>query len=184
MIGLYGILIHFENFSVSSPFSHVSAQDSLTSSFFSCSFFLFSSSLQMTDNNKKATAAEQSSTWQQWMVDASSAAGSTAAVISEESMKCLKYCIHWLQYAIQHIQQQMNLIRSYLVSLATTSNNNTASLDTIKKEMVSTIRKVVDVITCYASNALPYQAKTAIRGTILTLPSRWVKPDIYILIVI
>lgn len=28
---------------------------------------------------------------------AGSAAGTTAAVVSEESMKCLRYCLHWLQ---------------------------------------------------------------------------------------
>jgi hypothetical protein len=28
---------------------------------------------------------------------ASSAAGTTAAVVSEESMKCLRYCLTWLQ---------------------------------------------------------------------------------------
>jgi hypothetical protein len=128
----------------------------------------------MIESNKSAIkSTETHSTWQQWMVDAGSAAGSTAAVISEESMKCLKYCIHWLQYAIQHIQQQMNLIRNYLVSLATTNESQPSILDSIKKEMVSTIRKVIDVITCYASTALPYQAKKTIRGTILTLPTRW-----------
>lgn len=113
--------------------------------------------------------------WQQWVVDAGSTAGSTAAVISDESMKCLKYCIHWLQYAIQHIQQQMNLVRNYLVSLTNSTTNDTAiSLDSIKNEMISTLRKAIDVITCYAGNALPYQAKAKIRKSILTLPNRWV----------
>jgi hypothetical protein len=37
------------------------------------------------------------SKWQQLVVHASSAAGTTAAVVSEESMKCLRYCLHWLQ---------------------------------------------------------------------------------------
>ena len=37
------------------------------------------------------------SRWQQLMVHAGSAAGTTAAVISEESMKCLRYCLSWLQ---------------------------------------------------------------------------------------
>lgn len=115
------------------------------------------------------------STWQQWVVDAGSTAGSTAAVISEESMKCLKYCIHWLQYAIQHINLQMKLIRDYLVKVASNPNDNdTTILDTIKNEMITTLKKVIDVITCYAGNALPYQAKATIRKSILTLPNRWV----------
>lgn len=41
------------------------------------------------------------SRWQQLMVHAGSAAGTTAAVISEESMKCLRYCLSWLQVRTQ-----------------------------------------------------------------------------------
>jgi hypothetical protein len=117
-----------------------------------------------------------SSTWQQLVVGAGSAAGSTAAVVSEESMKCLRYCVSWLQYAIRHLGQQMGLLRNFLVSLATTPNEQQPPmvLASIKKDMVSTLRKVIDIITCYASNALPYQAKATIRGTILNLPSRLV----------
>jgi hypothetical protein len=37
------------------------------------------------------------SKWHQIVMHASSAAGTTAAVISEESMKCLRYCLSWLQ---------------------------------------------------------------------------------------
>ena len=115
------------------------------------------------------------STWQQLVVGAGSAAGTTAAVVSEESMKCLKYCVSWLQYAIRHLGQQMGLLRNFLVSLATTKDQQPMILTSIKKDMVTTLRKVIDIITCYASNALPYQAKATIRGTILNLPSRWVK---------
>lgn len=118
-----------------------------------------------------------SSTWQQLVVGAGSAAGSTAAIVSEESMKCLRYCVSWLQYAIRHLGQQMSLLRNYLVSLATQQQQQQQQpmlLATIKKDMVFTLRKVIDIITYYASNALPYQAKATIRGTILNLPSRWV----------
>ncbi|KAG1121410.1 hypothetical protein G6F42_012454 [Rhizopus arrhizus] len=117
-----------------------------------------------------------SSTWQQLVVGAGSAAGSTAAIVSEESMKCLRYCVSWLQYAIRHLGQQMSLLRNYLVSLATQQQQQQQQpmlLATIKKDMVFTLRKVIDIITYYASNALPYQAKATIRGTILNLPSRW-----------
>ncbi|ORY94156.1 transcription factor Opi1-domain-containing protein [Syncephalastrum racemosum] len=131
-----------------------------------------------------------SSTWQQLVVHASSAAGTTAAVVSEESMKCLKYCLSWLQYAIQHIEQQMTLLRNFLVSLATSqssstnnsssnslttpaSSNNTSVLSTIKKDIVDTLRKVVDVISRYAGNSLPQNARVAVRGFILNLPGRW-----------
>ncbi|KAG0164056.1 hypothetical protein DFQ28_010885 [Apophysomyces sp. BC1034] len=127
-------------------------------------------------------AGNSSSQWQQLVVGAGSAAGSTVAVVSEESMKCLKYCLTWLQYAIQHIDQQMTLLRNFLVSLATAQSGSAASLTVpysgsslsqIKKDIVNTLRKVVEVVSHYASSALPHHAKVAVRGSILDLPSRW-----------
>jgi hypothetical protein len=121
------------------------------------------------------------SRWQQIVLHAGSAAGTTAAVVSEESMKCLKYCLEWLHYAIQHIEQQMNLLRNFLVSLATTSTSTSkhmvkpdnSVLASIKKEIVNTLRKVVEVVSKYAGSGLPEQAKAAVRSFILQLPSRW-----------
>ncbi|CEG64361.1 hypothetical protein RMATCC62417_01344 [Rhizopus microsporus] len=119
------------------------------------------------------------SKWHQIVLHASSAAGTTAAVVSEESMKCLRYCLSWLQYASQHIEQQMNLIRKYLVSIAKSSQDKAvvvaqeSPLPRIKKEIVDTLRKVVDVISKYAGTGLPEQAKAAVRSFILALPSRW-----------
>ncbi|KAG1068092.1 hypothetical protein G6F42_026420 [Rhizopus arrhizus] len=127
------------------------------------------------------------SRWQQLVMGAGSAAGTTAAVISEDSMKCLKYCLSWLKYAIQHIEQQMSVLKSYLVSIATTKsssspstltvNNSTNSrsvLSGIKKDIVETLRKVVEVITKYAGASLPSQSRQSVRGFILNLPGKWV----------
>lgn len=139
------------------------------------------------------SATTTTSAWQQLVVGASSAAGTTAAVVSEESMKCMKYCLNWLQYAMKHIEQQMNLLRSFLVSLATSNNpsssltvpnnnSNTPSvLTAVKKDIVDTLRKVVDIISKYAGSSLPYHAKVTVRGFILSLPGRWVI-EIYIYI--
>ncbi|KAI9469726.1 MAG: transcription factor Opi1-domain-containing protein [Benjaminiella poitrasii] len=120
------------------------------------------------------------SKWHQIVMHASSAAGTTAAVISEESMKCLKYCLSWLQYASQHIDQQMTLLREFLVSFTSNNNksvalndNSNVTLTRIKKEIVDTLRKVVEVISKYAGSGLPEQAKAAVRGFILALPTRW-----------
>ncbi|KAL7318639.1 transcriptional regulator opi1 [Mucor circinelloides] len=132
-------------------------------------------------------SSSSKSRWQQIVLHAGSAAGTTAAVISEESMKCLRYCLSWLQYAMQHIDQQMNLLRNFLVSLATGSSNattttkkdvaiveqNSNTLAKIKKEIVDTLRKVVEVVSKYAGSGLPEQAKASVRAFILQLPSRW-----------
>ncbi|ORE11501.1 Opi1-domain-containing protein [Rhizopus microsporus var. microsporus] len=98
-------------------------------------------------------------------------------------MKCLKYCLSWLQYAVQHIEQQMTLLRQFLVSLATnqqqqqqkqvTQGASDTTLNNIKKEIVDTLRKVVEVVSRYAGKGLPEQAKLTVRSFILELPSRW-----------
>jgi hypothetical protein len=48
-----------------------------------------------------------------------------------------------------------------------------STLAQIKKEIVDTLRKVVDVISKYAGSGLPEQAKASVRGFILALPTRW-----------
>ncbi|RUS23244.1 transcription factor Opi1-domain-containing protein [Jimgerdemannia flammicorona] len=129
------------------------------------------------------------SRWHQLMVGASTAAGTTAAVVSEESMKCLRYCLSWLQYAVQHIDQQIAILRNFLISLATNAMHNNASapnsdralvpagassrINEIKKEVVNTLRKVVEVVSKYAGACLPDQAKLSVRGFILSLPGKW-----------
>ncbi|OZJ05529.1 hypothetical protein BZG36_01909 [Bifiguratus adelaidae] len=130
-------------------------------------------------------APEQSQTrsrWTQLVVEGGKAAGTTAAIVSEESMKCLKYCLSWLQYATQHIDQQISLLRDFLISLAssrdpearTVATNSSAShLANLKREVVDTIRKVVEVVSKYAGAALPESAKANVKHFILSLPGRW-----------
>ncbi|KAI8352506.1 transcription factor Opi1-domain-containing protein [Blakeslea trispora] len=132
---------------------------------------------------------QQKSRWQQLVLNAGSAAGTTAAVISEESMKCLRYCLSWLQYAIRHIEQQMVLLRQHLASFIIPSSPNSkviamedetiesSTLASIRREIIDTLRKVVDVVSRYAGAGLPEQAKANVRSFILDLPNRWAALD-------
>jgi hypothetical protein len=54
-----------------------------------------------------------------------------------------------------------------------TNTNAAGSLAAIKKEVIETLRKVVEVISKYAGAGLPQQAKDSVRSFILALPSRW-----------
>ncbi|CEP06922.1 hypothetical protein [Parasitella parasitica] len=85
------------------------------------------------------------SKWHQIVMHASTAAGTTAAVISEETSK----------------------------SKEITPDENTTTVSNIKKEIVETLRKVVQVVSKYAGSGLPEQAKVSVRGFILALPTRW-----------
>ncbi|KAG9326993.1 hypothetical protein KVV02_006470 [Mortierella alpina] len=83
-------------------------------------------------------------------------------------------------YAVQHIDHQIGLLRAFLVSLANPSQNtamvpsNAAStLASIKKEVVETLRKVINVVSRYAGACLPDPAKISVRQFILSMPVRW-----------
>ena len=47
------------------------------------------------------------------------------------------------------------------------------TLTDIRRDLVHTIRQVVDVVSKYAGGALPEPARTRVRGFILKLPQRW-----------
>ena len=46
-------------------------------------------------------------------------------------------------------------------------------LTEVRKDLVQTIRQVVDVVSKYAGGALPEPARSRVRGFILKLPQRW-----------
>jgi transcriptional repressor OPI1 len=47
------------------------------------------------------------------------------------------------------------------------------TLTDVRRDVVHTIRQVVDVVSKYAGGALPEPARTRVRGFILKLPQRW-----------
>jgi hypothetical protein len=47
------------------------------------------------------------------------------------------------------------------------------TLSDVRRDVVNTIRQVVDVVSKYAGGALPEPARTRVRGFILKLPQRW-----------
>jgi hypothetical protein len=46
-------------------------------------------------------------------------------------------------------------------------------LSQVKRELINTIRQVVEVVSKYAGGALPEQARNSVRSFILMLPERW-----------
>ncbi|KAF9112960.1 hypothetical protein BGX27_002506 [Mortierella sp. AM989] len=127
-----------------------------------------------------SSSSQQFSGWKGVVATVGSASAAGVAIFSEESMKSLKYCLQWLQYAVQHIDHQIGLLKAFLVSLANPSQNtalvpsNAAStLASIKREVVDTLRKVITVVSRYAGACLPDHAKINVRQFILSMPVRW-----------
>ncbi|KAJ3170483.1 hypothetical protein HK101_011336 [Irineochytrium annulatum] len=158
-----------------------------------------------------------------------------AMVISDDTMRGLKYCLQWLEYATNHIDRQIALLRDFLLratgnvtarimgpqsadgtsspaSLPTPATTSTitpplspvhpaaaddsnasgssshapenlavssnvfdlpSALLAIRREIVETLRKVVDVLGRYAAVYLPPPARRTVREFILSLPNRW-----------
>ncbi|TPX59490.1 hypothetical protein SpCBS45565_g07723 [Spizellomyces sp. 'palustris'] len=144
------------------------------------------------------------SRWHQ--VVAGVGANLSGLMLSDETMKGLKYCLQWLQYATNHIDRQIALLRDYLaraggavasylsgvatsssasqptpplspqandMTVATSGTDIFAIVASIKREVVETLRRVVDVIGRHAAAYLPGDARRSVRGFILGLPGRW-----------
>jgi hypothetical protein len=122
------------------------------------------------------------SRWQAVLLEA----GGIGAAVSEESMRRLKYCLSWLQYATTHIDGQILILRDLIASLqpspdsphalnpdALISQERMRQLANIKQDVVATVRQVVDVVSKYAGGALPEPARVRVRGFILHLPQAW-----------
>ena len=53
------------------------------------------------------------------------------------------------------------------------SQHHMRTLNDVKRDVVDTIRQVVDIVSKYAGGALPEPARQRVRGFILHLPQRW-----------
>ncbi|KAA1468965.1 Opi1-domain-containing protein [Dentipellis sp. KUC8613] len=124
----------------------------------------------------------QRSRWQAVLLEA----GGIGAAVSEESMRRLKYCLQWLQYATAHIDGQIIILRDFIAALqpppgsphainphAVISPEHMRQLANAKRDVVDTIRQVVDIVSKYAGSALPEPARSRVRGFILHLPQAW-----------
>ncbi|KAI0642392.1 transcription factor Opi1-domain-containing protein [Trametes meyenii] len=120
----------------------------------------------------------QRSRWQAMILEA----GGISAAISDESMRRLRYCLQWLQYATAQIDAQILVLRNFIASLQPNGTSphgvplaphHLRTLQTAKRDVVDTIRQVVEVVSRYAGGALPEPARSRVRSFILCLPRRW-----------
>ncbi|KAG6877916.1 hypothetical protein C0993_002402 [Termitomyces sp. T159_Od127] len=118
-----------------------------------------------------------------WQAVLSEASGLSAA-LSDESLRRLKYCLQWLQYATAHIDAQILILRDFTASLRPLPSQTPAphppisqahlrTLNAVRRDIVHTVKQVVDVVSRYTGGALPEPARRRVRGFILGLPQRW-----------
>jgi hypothetical protein len=125
-------------------------------------------------------------------------AGGLGAAVSEESMRRLQYCLHWLQvsiviyidvyrylspvqFATGNIDAQILVLRNFIASVhgeggaadEPVAETQLQTLTEVKRNVIDTVRQAVDVVSKYAGGALPEPARARVRQFILHLPQRW-----------
>ncbi|KAJ3913448.1 transcription factor Opi1-domain-containing protein, partial [Lentinula edodes] len=132
---------------------------------------------QPQDNQQQVV---QRSSWQTMLLEA----GGFSVAWSEESMRKLRYVLQWLQYATNHIDQQILAIRDFTESLQqhyfeapsqsqAISSAHMHKLTSMRRDVIQTVREVVSVVSKYGgSAALPEPARKAMKSFILKLPKK------------
>lgn len=112
-------------------------------------------------------------------------AGGLTISMSDESMRSLHYCISWLQWAGSHLTGLLQTLEEHLAAREKHDLSHPAERDQqsqsgqyvigIKREIVGTLKKVVDIVSTYAGGALPEPARCHVRSYVLGLPARWAR---------
>jgi hypothetical protein len=125
--------------------------------------------------------------------------GANLGVLKDETVSSLRFCIDFLRHAIAKMMDQLALLKHSIEhgisasigilqlyfmcscrkqnpdgSNATTIGNIAVLISTVKKEIVETLRKVVEMLGRYTSPYLPMDARQSVKSFILSLPNRMV----------
>lgn len=116
-----------------------------------------------------------------WHNVISGASGLTLS-LSEDSLKSLRYCVDWLQWANAHISGLLTGLRCSVVDQENGQPRNLSEAELgalsghighAKKEIAETLKKLVAIVSNYAGTALPEPARSRVRAFVLGMPSRW-----------
>ncbi|KAG0641666.1 transcription factor Opi1-domain-containing protein [Tuber brumale] len=121
------------------------------------------------------------------------------AALNEESLKNLKYCLDWLRFLNAHLGKLVSALKSVVEELddhrrsqmdedrhanggiaralpASYENSRAvlaAKVESLKGDVVATMKKVVEVVSNYTGSALPENARELIKRHIFALPQRF-----------
>ncbi|PQE24185.1 clock controlled protein [Rutstroemia sp. NJR-2017a BVV2] len=147
-------------------------------------------------NQRSEDSASPGSSWQSRLVLSTSG---LSVAMSEESLRSLKYCLSWLRWANEHIGKVIAALKSVLEQYdhagaitdkphSTESSENQkqmvlytdeersalhAKIAELKKDVLKTLKEVVDIVSKYAGGALPENARDLVRKHLTSLPQRF-----------
>lgn len=137
--------------------------------------------------------ASPGSSWQSRLVQSTSG---LSVAMSEESLRSLKYCLTWLRWANEHIGKVILALKGVLEQYDQDKANSRAieglgsegqlvvrteaerselhaKIAGLKKDVMKTLKEVVDIVSKYAGGALPENARILVRRHLTSLPQRF-----------
>lgn len=138
--------------------------------------------------------AAGNASWQSRLVLSTSG---LSIAMSDESLRSLKYCLSWLKWANEHIDKVIHALKSVLeqyergAAAGTIENGENsgegqlvvrseaertalnAKINDLKKDVLKTLKEVVDIVSKYAGGALPENARILVRKHLTSLPQRF-----------
>lgn len=136
-------------------------------------------------NSSSSTAATTTAKrpmWQDVLVSATS-----LTQLSSESRQRLRYCLNLLKLANTRLADTVNKLQ-YQIQKETANrmaqsiaaenmphnSNEEETIAPLKQDLITTIKKILTVVTTFAGNSLPEPARSHVKKYILQLPSNWV----------
>ncbi|OMH83791.1 hypothetical protein AX774_g2696 [Zancudomyces culisetae] len=144
------------------------------------------------DGTKEGGKKSMFNTWKQLK----ESARIQAATFHKNALKRINYCLEWLQYAIETLEQTAGDVQTLIDCLRKMieaafqgsfgENKNQVSAVLYKcvkeiqaklvdahREVIKTVRAVIKTLSQYAGAVLPAETRNHVRSLILALPRRW-----------
>ena len=146
-------------------------------------------------SNRDEEAVNPGTSWQSRLVLSTSG---LSVAMSEESLRSLKYCLGWLRWANEHIGKVILALKAVLEQYDPSSENAitdsspngkedqalvvrrdaqrtemNAKIAALKRDVLKTLKEVVDIVSKYAGGALPENARILVRKHLTSLPQRF-----------
>lgn len=146
---------------------------------------------------EKSQSSNSNAAWQSRLIMSTSG---LSVAMSEESLRSLKYCLHWLRWANEHIARVIGALKSTLEQYEKSGNQQlegpdqqlplvadhvaekqpepsrgelVAKINSLKGDVVKTLQDVINTVSKYAGGALPENARVLVRRHLTSLPQRF-----------
>ncbi|KAF5668100.1 hypothetical protein FHETE_5366 [Fusarium heterosporum] len=138
-----------------------------------------------TDAQSEPRPSRPNSAWQSRLIMSTSG---LSVAMSEESLRSLKYCLHWLRWANDHISRVITALKTTLEQYdrvrpeSETGERSedpqsrtqlAARISSLKNDVLRTLRDAINTVSKYAGGALPENARILVRRHLTSLPQRF-----------